>query len=50
MMIRPGSFIEIHKNKSYSELLPIRDKLLDDQGRTNVFPFLLQAMWKPSRR
>ena len=30
MMISPESFIEHHKNKSYSELLPIRDELLDE--------------------
>ncbi len=30
MMISPESFIEQYNNKSYSELLLVRDKLLDD--------------------
>ena len=30
MMISPEGFIEMHSNKSYSELLPIREKLIDE--------------------
>ena len=30
MMISPEGFIESHKNKSYKELLPIRDKLMKE--------------------
>lgn len=29
MMISPQGFLENHKDKSYKELLPIRDKLLE---------------------
>ncbi len=30
MMISPEMFIEEYKNKSYAELLPIRDELLEE--------------------
>ena len=30
MMISPEEFIEEYKNKSYAELLPIRDELLEE--------------------
>ena len=30
MMISPEGFVEIHKDKTYKELLPIRDDLIAD--------------------
>ena len=30
MMISPESFIEEHKNKSYKELLAVRDELMSE--------------------
>ena len=30
MMISPEGFIESHKNKSYKELLPVRDELIKE--------------------
>lgn len=30
MMISPESFVEVHKNKTYAELISVRDELLEE--------------------
>lgn len=30
MMISPDMFVELHKDKKYKELLPVRDELISD--------------------
>lgn len=30
MMISPEMFVDLHKDKKYKDLLPIRDKLIED--------------------